>query len=103
MSTRSTTVTLTATTVASVTLDQLYRVCEVEMGATTPGDVYFTVDGSTPTVKGANCWMLAGVGGTTKRVMIPPKAWGQGQPDPTPITVNLISAGTPTVTVSGVA
>lgn len=52
--------------------------------------VYFTVDGSTPTVAGGNCWMLPAA---SSAVTVPVPTAGA-------TVVKLISAGTPTVSVA---
>jgi hypothetical protein len=52
--------------------------------------VFYTVDGSTPTVNGANCYLLpAGVVSSDRRLI----------PTAAPAVVKLISSGTPTYSV----
>lgn len=83
-------VTLTADTVATVTLDRQYGAVEV-VNVDGAAAVYFTVDGSSPTVAGDGTIVLpAAVSG----VEIPP-----GSDSPT--VVKLISEGTPQVAVRG--
>lgn len=80
-------VTLTASTVSTVTLDVDYNSVEV-VNVNGTAAVYFTVDGSTPTVKGAGTIVLpAAIGGVT--VFNASRA------------IKLISTGTPDVSVRG--
>lgn len=85
----SETVTLTANTVATVTLDDNYNIVEV-INLTGAAEVWFTVDGSTPTVGGrATQCLPAAVGGFE---------WDL----PGSVrTVKLISTGTPRIYVRG--
>jgi hypothetical protein len=65
----------------------------VEILSDGAADIYVTVDGSTPTVAGTNCWRIPAVPGSTildVRDAIPDDA----------VVVKLISAGTPTYSVS---
>lgn len=65
------------------------------------GPVYFTCDGSTPTIAGANEYVVNSIGEKTTVPLNPPEP-GLSVPLPT-LTVKLISAAAsaPTVTVSG--
>lgn len=88
-------VTLVANTPATVTLDKDYKsidVCNVDGAAA----VYFTVDGSTPTVAGTGTWVLPAV--ICSMEMTPRD---DGDPHSGPTVVKLISTGTPKVSVSG--
>lgn len=87
---RSTNGTLTATTVATVTLDADYDWVEV-VNLSGSAAIYFTVDGTTPTVAGDNTDLVPNVAGARVRVPAP------GQTS----TVKLISSGTPTYHVVG--
>lgn len=82
-------VTLTAATVDTVTFDDDVDTVEV-LSHDGAAAVYFTVDGSTPTVAGKGCWMLpAAASSATVDV---------GTAGDT--VVKLISAGTPKVSIS---
>lgn len=86
-------ITLVANTVATVTLDADYDQLEV-VNVTGTAAIYFTVNGSTPTVKGDGTFVLpAAVSG-----------W-EGEYNRTPVmgpaVVKLISTGTPDVAVRG--
>jgi hypothetical protein len=88
--------TLVASTVATVTLDLVdsgrivSRQKRVEVinrdGA---AEIYFTVDGTTPTVAGDDCFVLPAAMGSLE----------VGAPKGTPTVVKLISSGTPTYSV----
>lgn len=82
-------ITLVAATVEAVTFtgEDLPSV-EVISPATNTADTWYTVDGSDPTVAGANCYYLP-AGSVDRRE--PPTAGAT--------VVKLISAGTPTVRV----
>jgi len=81
--------TLTAATVDTVTFD---RDCDaVEVYKDGPA-VYFTVDGSTPTVAGNNSYELPGTGEGALEVEVPTSG---------DTVVKLISSGTPTYSVTG--
>lgn len=82
--------TLVASTVKTITLDAQYGRIEV-VNVDGAAIVYFTVDGSTPTVAGDGTLVLpAAIGG-----------W-EGAPDSdNPTVVKLISTGTPKVAVRG--
>jgi hypothetical protein len=78
---------LIASTVDTVTFD---RDCdEVEVLAEGSGNVYFTVDGSTPTVSGQNTYKVPAGQAITVRV-----------PTPGDTVVKLISSTTPTYDVT---
>ena len=81
--------TMTASTVDTVTFADDLDAVEV-MSHDGASAVYFTVDGSTPTVKGAGCWMLPAS----------PSAVTVDVPTAAGTAVKLISVGTPTVSVS---
>lgn len=87
---RATHVQLTANTVATVTLDADYQNVEV-VNRDGSGEVFFTYDGSTPTVAGDGTVLLpAALSGVTVN------------PETAPVSViKLISAGTPKVSVRG--
>lgn len=85
-------VTLTATTVATVTLDSPASMVEV-LNVTGTAAVYLTFDGSTPTVGGQGCVVLpAAIGSVEIRPVAPGDAIA---------VVKLISSGTPGVSVWG--
>lgn len=88
---RSKHATLTAATVDTVTFQERHPAVEVVNRATT-GDIYFTVDGTTP-VSAANDTYYVGPGQSI--VVDLPHA---SDPD----AVKLISAGTPAYSVTGV-
>lgn len=80
--------TLVAATVDTVTFaDDL---AAVEVFTDGSEDIYFTVDGSTPTVAGANCWFLP-TAMSVRRVVVPASGG---------TVVKLISSATPTYSVS---
>lgn len=87
---RSKHATLTAATVDTVTFSGEHPAVEVVNRATS-GDIYFTVDGTTP-VSAANDTYFVGPG-QALTVSLP-----TSQPD----AVKLISAGTPAYSVTGV-
>lgn len=79
--------TLTADTVATVSLSQKNAdqvVVHIRKGAT--GPIYFTVDGTTPTVAGANTLILQSSGDHARTVQIATNVTGS------PVVVKLISA-----------
>lgn len=83
-------ITLVASTVATVTLDADYSFVEV-VNVTGSAAIYFTVDGTTPTVEGAGTHVLpATIGG----LELTPAGSAA-------IVVKMISAGTPKVSVRG--
>lgn len=83
-------ITLVAATVSTVTLDTDYSFLEV-VNVTGTASVYFTMDGTTPTVKGNGTIVLpAAIGG----VEVQPPTSGA-------TVVKLISSGTPDVSVRG--
>lgn len=91
--------TLVTNTVATVSLDQPYGLITVVNPAGTAA-IYFTLDGTAPTVLGDNCYCVPGgsyrmVPGITS---IAQKADGTV----TGSTVKLIATGTPIFTVEGI-
>lgn len=81
---------LVASTADTVTID---RDCnEVEVIADGSADLYFTVDGTTPTVAGQNTHRLP-TGAVGRRTVVVPTAGDT--------VVKLISSGTPRYSVSG--
>jgi hypothetical protein len=60
--------------------------------------VYFTADGSTPTIDGTGVYFLLGAQAGRRTVPVP--AWMSGAV--TPATVKVLSAGTPWVAVEAV-
>lgn len=85
-------ITMTASTVDTVTFA---RDCEqVEVMKTDSGtaSIYFTVDGSVPTVSGKNTYRVPGLQGAALKVTVT----GAGN-----TVVTLISSGTPTYDVTG--
>ena len=83
--------TLTATTVASVTITPSADEIEV-VNVDGAAAIYFTADGSTPTVEGDDCEVVPATIGVL-RVATPGDA---------PYTVKLISSGTPKYSVRAV-
>lgn len=80
--------TLAATTVDTVTFNDD---CEsVEVRSNGAAAIYYTVDGSTPTVGGSNCYELPAI----------PSARAVGVPTAGKTVVKLISPGTPEYSVS---
>jgi hypothetical protein len=85
-------VTLGAATVATVTLDDAYYNDVEVLNVDGAAAVYYTVDNGNPTVEGNGCNVLpAAIGGLTT----PCREDGT-------VTVKLISAGTPKVSVRGI-
>lgn len=83
-------VTLVANTVTTVTLDGNYSTIEV-LNVDGAAPIYFTVDGTTPTVEGNGCNVLpAAICGLT--------VWAGSNVD----VIKLISAGTPKVSIRGI-
>ena len=87
-------VTLAASTVQSVTLNEARGSIRLEMRSTSPVDTFITVgdNGQTPTpptVGGDDCYCLPGVAGEQLEIEV-------GQQ---PVVVSLISSGTPSITV----
>ena len=83
-------VTLTAATVATVNVDNQYFSNVEVVNVDGVAAVYFTTDGTTPTVGGDGAHVLpAAIGGVDVRAAV------------TPIVVKLISSGTPKVSVRG--
>ncbi len=92
--------TLTAATVDTVTLSLTHPRIEVlNRGA---GDIFVTVDGSTPTVGGNDTFVVPsnGVGFFPNPFLAEPGAVG-GPQVPGKTVVNLISSGTPAYSVTG--
>ncbi len=56
-------------------------------------DIYVTVDGSAPTVAGANCWRVPAIQGSTVLSVVDSNPYDA-------VVVKLISAGTPEYSVS---
>jgi hypothetical protein len=88
------TVTLVADTVATVTLTSDWDYVEV-VNVDGASAVYFTTDGTAPTVAGDECFPLGNVANASRKVR---KLKRSSETD---TVVKLISAGTPTVTVIG--
>jgi hypothetical protein len=83
-------VTLTANTVTTVTLDRNYGSVEI-LNVDGSAAIYFTIDGSDPTVEGNGCNVLpAAIGSLTM--------WAGAATD----VVKLISTGTPKVSIRGI-
>ena len=83
-----------ASTVETVTLAESYTVVEV-INRSGSAEIYFTLDGSVPTVGGSNTYVLpAAITSTTAN---------NGQSDLNLCVVNLVSIGTPTYSVVGVS
>ena len=89
---------LTANTVQTFVLEAAHSCVTVTVRGTVTAadDVFFTVatEGQTPTVptlNGADCYVVAAVAGASKTVQA-----GGG-----PVTVSVISAGTPGISVEG--
>lgn len=79
---------LTASTVETVVFQGgLGKVTVINLDGT--GTLYFTTDGTTPTVAGAHCYVMPAVIGA---LTVPVASNG-------PNTVKVISSGTPTVSV----
>ena len=83
--------TLVAATVYTVTLDGDYPKVEV-LNRDGTAEIYFTVDGSTPTVGGAGTFVLPATIGT---IEVPVRTSGA-------TVVKLISAGTPKFSVTAI-
>lgn len=87
--------TLTANTVKTVDFSGLDMPGGATVKVTTDGSasqrIYFTADGTTPTVDGDNCWCLLGGQAGWKAITL--KASGATK------AVKLISAGTPWVSI----
>lgn len=89
----------------TVTLDEPYDQITVVNRCTTTAttnEIWFTVDTTTPTVAGDNCYLCAGVPGESVTV---PGDTGIDQTNTgaiTGTTVKLISSGTPSFTVEGI-
>lgn len=82
--------TLSASTVDTITLTNDFQTVEVVHRTSTAADpIYFTVDGSTPTVGGDNTYVVMPGGWKSVR------AWANSD------VVKLISAGTPAYSVTG--
>lgn len=96
---------LVANTVTTVTLDEPYEQITVINRCTTTAttnEIWFTVDSTTPTVGGDNCYLCAGVPGESVTV---PNDTGIDQNATGAITgstINLISSGTPGFTIEGI-
>jgi hypothetical protein len=85
--------TLTANQVDTITFADNIGTVDVITDGT--ADVYFTVDGSTPTVAGANCYRIPGAGGAMVDTRTTLQTSASGGAD----VVKVISAGTPSVSV----
>jgi len=86
-------VTLTAATVSTQTVDDGFDHIEV-LNITGTAEVYFTVDGTTPTVGGAGCYVVPATIAALE--VVARDTHGQRAR-----TVKLISSGTPKVSVRG--
>jgi hypothetical protein len=86
------TVTLTATTVATLTYDEDFPEVEV-MNVTGSAAVFVRFDGTNPTVGGAGCHVVPAVAGAT--ITRKPRTSGV-------TVVKLISSGTPQVSARGI-
>lgn len=64
---------------------------EVEVVTDGAAALYYTVDGTTPTVGGTNCWELPAGNGYVRTIQVPTAG---------PTVVKLISSGTPKYSVS---
>lgn len=84
--------TLTAGTVTTITLDDPARRVEI-INVDGAAAVYVTVDGSTPAVAAAGCWVLPG---SINRMVLGPATGGGIK------IVKLISSGTPAVSVGAI-
>lgn len=82
---------LVASTVDTVTF--VDSVAEVEVMTDGMSAVYFTVDGTTPTVSGAHCY----------KIPLALSALTVNVPNPALAVVKLISAGTPVYSVTAMA
>jgi hypothetical protein len=97
-------VTLTANVVTSYQLDEAYTVVKLVNltgGPVAADPVWFTGDGTTPTVGGDNCLVLPAVYGAEERVSVP-----TGNPASESTTgdgpvINLICAAAATVLIEG--
>lgn len=81
-------ITLTANTVETVTFEYWPHVVEVVSDGA--AEVYYTIDGSAPTVGGANCFRLPATPCVDSRSL---------EHTVGTVTIKLISAGTPKVSV----
>lgn len=81
--------TLTASTVATVTVSGDYRTVDV-WNLTGTAAIYFTLDGSTPTVQGNDTFVVPAAVGSVR--LLSPAV-------DTALTVKLISSGTPSYSV----
>ena len=90
------TTTLTATTVATITLDKDYEHLEV-LNVTGTDAVYFAFGTTTPTVAGDTCQVLPAC---INSLTVQPRQLGHTAGTNT--AVKLISAGTPTISVRGI-
>lgn len=88
-------VTLTASVVSTITLPVNAGAIEATMRATGAADTFLTVDNSTPSVGGADCALLPGVGGAV--VVLPDET--PAPPGPAVSVVKLVSAGTPSIAI----
>lgn len=86
--------TLTATTVDTITLSAQYVRVEV-LNRSATGDIFVTLDGSTPTVGGNDTYVVPATGVGT---FVNPANTSQ---PPTSTVVKLISSGTPSYSVTG--
>jgi hypothetical protein len=86
--------TLTAATVDTITLSSQYNRVEI-LNRSASGDIFITVDGSTPTVGGNDTYVVPATGVGT---FVNPN-WTNEPPIST--VVKLISSGTPAYSVTG--
>lgn len=87
---RATHQTIVAATVDTVTFGVDFNEVEV-LNRSGSAEIYFTVDGTTPTVGGTNCFVVPAA--ISSAIV--------GVPTVGPTVVKLISSGTPTYSVSG--
>ena len=87
------TATLVAATVSSITFARDWNVVEV-LNVDGADAVYFTIDGTTPTVKGAGMQVLPKAAGAA--IQVPVSVDGV-------TVVKAISAGTPTISARGIS
>jgi hypothetical protein len=83
---------LTASAVDTITLSRAFEFVEIVNRSGT-AEIFYTLDGSTPTVGGAECYIVPGA------IVGSVRANPQG--DQNTVVVNLISSGTPNYSVIG--
>lgn len=88
------TVTLTANTVATITLDAQFDRVEVQAHSDCTADVWVTFDGSTPSAKAEGSFFVAATPAVAARLDMDRSAVGDN-------VVKLLSTATGTVTVIG--